>query len=726
MIKKIDDYFIIKTKSTMLVLKINKANKISCLHYGASIEYEDFKYLDFEIPFYRAYPIETEKSFNFLTQLNEFSEYGKGDYDCNSVCIESEDGGYNTDFIYNDYQIVSYFDCDINLPSSKNKSQTLIISLKDQSLNLELKLYYSTFKKSDVICKQTSVKNFASTNVSIKYLSSLNQDFYQKYELIYYLSGASNRENHLTKEKIKQGIFSLKSNLGASGHFVNPAVIIGEKNLSEHRGQCIGFNYIYSGDFEVNISKNPFSRIRVNIGINRDVFSWSLEPSEIFFTPEAIMVFSNEGCDKISQEMHSFINENIIPNASKKREVVINTWESAYFDFDEKKLLDIAKRGKEIGADILVIDDGWFGNRYDDTSSLGDWVVNENKFPNGFSKFCKKIKELGLKLGLWFEPEMVSLDSKFYEKNKNSFIKSPIHSSSFGRNQKVLNFTDESIVKDIKLKMASIIKKYNIEYIKIDMNRNITEPYLTGNLNGEFMHRYILGVYSMLSYLRKQFKNLIIETCAGGGGRFDLGMACLSEYMWLSDNTDPYSRYWIQNCSSIFYPISLFSNHISSINNHQTGRKSSFKTKFEVALFGQLGYEVDLKNADVSTIKELNKLTFNYKTYQNEILHGVFHRGENTKRLGFWYVEAKNYVFIGIFNFENVVNPGFRKLKLEKIKFSGILKCIKTGKDFNASLFKDTGVFLNYNECTISNINSEYRKGDANSNIIILKKQKKG
>ncbi|MGL4383381.1 MAG: alpha-galactosidase, partial [Bacilli bacterium] len=449
-----------------------------------------------------------------------------------------------------------------------------------------------------------------------------------QYQLIH-LSGSWANERQLYYQDLSFGLTTISSTKGASSATHNPFIALIEKGSDELQGNCFGFNLVYSGNFTNEIETNVIGQLRLNQGINPFTFKWTLKPQTSFHTPQALLTYSNQGLNALSLTMHQIINNNLInPRWSyKKRPVLLNNWEATYFTFDENKILDIALKSKELGIELFVLDDGWFLNRNDATSSLGDWEVDLKKIPMGLKALSHKINEMGLDFGLWIEPEMISLNSKLYHKHPDWILGDSRYNLSHGRNQFVLNLSNHEVVTYLENKLTDLFNEAHISYVKWDMNRNISEVFSNTVVNQvEVAHRYILGLYQLLERLTNKFPHILFESCAAGGNRFDLGMLAYTPQIWTSDNTDAYERQKIQYGTSIAYPLSCITAHVSSVPNHQLNRITSLKTRYDIALCALLGYELDPTKLDDDTKPIIKHQISYYQKIQALIINGTFWR----------------------------------------------------------------------------------------------------
>ncbi|MDD4584377.1 MAG: alpha-galactosidase [Bacilli bacterium] len=630
--------FHLQSLSTSYIFKVHESGHLIHLYYGDRLEdCSNFSFL------YKNYSCETGSTVMYKKDLNysmahhlyEFPFYGKGDFREPAIDILLDDGSKMFDLKYDSYEIIDS-KYEINgLPFSiGDNMQSLIIKLIDKKAKVTILLNYAIFEDANVITRNIKIINDGEDSIIINKIMSLNLDILDgDYEAIT-LDGAWVRERHITEHKIDNGVFYIDSKKGVSSSDHNPFICLKENSTFENSGKCYGFSLLYSGNHKFSIEKNPYDMIRVQCGINPFDFKWLLTSNNCFETPEAVMTFSSNGLNKMSQNFHSFVNNNIVrgPHKFNERPILINNWEATYFDFNTTKLLSIAKEAKNLGIELFVLDDGWFGHRNDDKSSLGDWYPNTKKIHGGIKRLSEQINKIGLKFGIWVEPEMISFDSNLYTEHPEWMIKHPNYDVSIARNQAVLDLANPSVIDYLFTSLAKLFSESNIEYVKWDMNRNLSDiysNYLNKQQQGAYVHNYYLGLYSLLDKLTKRFPNILFEACASGGNRFDLGMLVYMQQIWCSDNNDPYERQLIQYGTSLLYPLSTIGAHVATNVNHQMFRKTPIESRFNVAAFGLLGYELDLtalSKFEKECIK--NQIKF-YKSNRQLFQYGTFYRIDN-------------------------------------------------------------------------------------------------
>lgn len=628
--------FHLQTKHTSYVFHVIEDGSLGQLYYGPKIPFkDDYANLNTREE-HDCTNTRTDEDVEFQAELlkQEYAGLGKGDYRYPAFQITYPNGSRTSEFQYRDYELKDGKERLTGLPSTfaddSNDSQTLTVKLADG--DLELQLHYTIFADEDVIVRSTTFVNHGKTVFLNRALSAQLDLPDADYDFIQF-AGSWSRERHLHRSHLRPGTQSISSLRTASSHQENPFFMLARPHTDNNQGAVFGFNFVYSGNFLDSVEVDQFGTTRVLIGINPDEFGWKLNSGDSFQTPEVIFSYTDNGFNALSQQLGAFYAQHLInPHfAHLERPILINNWEATFMDFTEDKLMPIVERAKELGIEMFVLDDGWFGHRDDDRSSLGDWFVDEKKFNHGIAGFAKRVHDLDMKFGLWFEPEMISIDSKLYQTHPEWMIKTPGRGQTPGRHQFVLDMSRQEVVDYLFGLMSHIIQDAKLDYIKWDMNRNITEMYgadLPADQQLEFSHRYILGVYDLYDRLTKAFPDVLFESCASGGGRFDLGMMYYAPQAWCSDDTDAVERIKIQDGTSYGYTPSMWGAHVSAVPNDQVGRLTSIDMRAKVAYFGAFGYELDvtkLSDEEQATIKQ--QVAF-YKQYRKLFQFGTFYRLE--------------------------------------------------------------------------------------------------
>ena len=617
-----------------------------------------------------------DRTYNLNLAQLELSTYGKGDFRDPMFHFRLPDGSRISDFKYVSHIILPSKPDFPEMPQTFGKEsdcETLKITVEDAVAKLQIDLYYTVFTAIGILTRRAVIHNQNDTTIMIEKALSVQIDFDEHNFDLMSLDGAWIRERHIHHRNLTNGIVKIDSKRGISSSDHNPFIALTRPNTTESNGVCYGFSLIYSGNFEATAEVNPHGSLRFLMGINSFDFYWNLEANQSFVTPEVVLSYSESGLSKLSQNFHELIKHHIVPPhwQEKDRPILINNWEATYFDFKERKLLNLARNAKKLGIELFVLDDGWFGERNDDTSSLGDWIVNKKKLPSGIVGLAKKINRIGLDFGIWVEPEMVNPYSNLYRLHPDWAIQHPLRKASLGRNQLILDLS-RSDVRDYLVNILSdLFASANISYVKWDMNRSFSDVFsasLDAKHQGEFFHRYVLGLYDILHRLTQQFPNILFESCASGGNRFDMGMLYYMPQTWTSDNTDGIERVFIQYGTSVAYPISSMGAHVSQSPNAQTLRSTPIETRFNTAAFGLLGYELDLTKLSAFDRKIIKKQVSYYKIHRHLFQFGDFHRLTNPfeNNSCSWMVtsKSKDEAILGTYQLLSKPNGGAEKLAI--------------------------------------------------------------
>ena len=652
MVKAFDNIFVLETKETTYALQVMDTGHLEHLYYGKSIpmDGEVARAISGKHVNLNGCAVQYDKEHPALCMndvLLEVSGRGTGDFRSPFVELDFADGNTTVDFVFESYEIMEGKRELESLPSAYaegEQAQTLKIVLREKYMSVKLELYYSVFEDCNVITRSCKLANEGADALRIKRLMSMQLDLNGSNLVMTSFHGDWAREMNRVDVPVRGGRVVNTSSTGFSSNHANPFVMLFSEGSSEDAGEGYGFHLIYSGPHMELAEVSSQGQTRFLTGISPEQFSWKLEEGESFETPEAVMTFSDRGYGKMSENMHRFVREHIVRGPWKKRErpVLLNSWEASYFNITESSLLKLAKAGKDAGVELFVMDDGWFGERDNDTCSLGDWEVNTKKLPGGIKGLADKVVKLGLMFGIWVEPEMVNEDSNLYREHPDWAIKHPSRNHGEGRHQMLLDLSRVEVQDYLIEAMSKVFSAGDITYVKWDMNRNFSDVYSTAldaALQGELLHRYIMGLYRVMGELVKKFPHILFEGCASGGNRFDLGILCYMPQIWASDNSDAISRCYIQNGLSYGYPQSVMGAHVSSCPNHQTLRNTPLETRFAVASMGVLGYEYNLaemKKEELEAIKEQIAL---YKKWRKTLQFGQMYRiggklAENTLQVG--------------------------------------------------------------------------------------------
>lgn len=583
-------------------------------------------------------PFPDERDFSLDTLFQEYPDMNQGDFRSPAYVIQTEDGKRVTRFFYKGYEIIKGKPPLNGLPAiyteNDEEAATLCITLEDEYLKAKINLYYTIFKDFAVICRHVEIVNSGKQNLYLERLMAMSMDFAGTDYDVLTLSGSHINEKNINRRHISADTIVIDSNRGASSPQETPAIFLMEKEATENFGQVWGFNFVYSGDFQAVVQTGQYNSVRVQMGMNPLTFGWSLKENESFVSPETVMVYSDEGMNKMSQTFHNMYRKRLCRGVyrEKIRPILINSWEAFCFDVDEEKCLSLAKKAADLGIELFVLDDGWFKNRVCDKNALGDWVEDENKFPNGIEHLVKEINKMGMQVGIWFEPEMVSPNSDLYRKHSDWIIRSQNYEPILSRCQYVLDLSNSEVCDYVIESLSKVLGKTNVTYVKWDMNRHITDLgsyYLGKDRQRELSHRYMLGLYHILDELNKRFPNVLFEGCSSGGGRFDAGMLYYMPQTWTSDNTDAVCRMKIQYGTSLLFPPITMGAHVSAVPNHQVGRITPLQTRFIVAMSGNLGYEMDLAQISDEEKKAIKEQIKFYKSIREIIQKGSFYRLKN-------------------------------------------------------------------------------------------------
>lgn len=624
------------------LLAVEDGKTLAHLYFGKAIKnyHGQLRYPRVDRGFSGNLPGSLDRTFSRDSLPKEYSSAGEMDYHTPAAVIRQSDGSNALFLTYEGYKIVDGKPDLEGLPhsfvESKDEAQTLIVTLIDEKSKVKFELSYTIYRNRPVITRSVKVINYGDKKVNIEKVASMQIDFVDRDFESITLPGAHAHERRVERSEINQGIHVYSSHRGTSSHQMNPFMALVDPDTTEFVGDAYGFAFVYSGNHKFEVERDQFAQTHVNIGINDFNFNWELRPTASFQTPEVLMVYSDQGINKMSQAFHSLIHERVIRSKYKNqvRPILVNNWEATYFDFDEKKLHPIVDDAKEMGIEMFVLDDGWFGHRDDDNSSLGDWSVFEKKFPNGLDHFADYVHQQGLKFGLWFEPEMISMDSDLYKKHPDYLMHVPGRLPSPSRNQYVLDLGRKEVRDNIFDQMNNILSSGKIDYIKWDMNRHLSDIYeadLPSARQGEVYHRYVLGLYDLLERVVDTYPDLLIEGCSGGGGRFDAGMAYYTPQIWASDDSDAIDRLSIQYGTSLVYPQSMMTSHVSVSPNEQNGRITPFNTRGVVGMWGDLGYELDLTKMSKEDRQEVKNQVAEYKKIRQVTQYGTFYRLKNAQ-----------------------------------------------------------------------------------------------
>ena len=648
-----------------------------------------------------------DRTYSMDTLPQEFPCYGNGDFRSTAFAVENADGSMSCDLRYKSHKI---FEGKYNLEglpavyASEEEAQTLEILMEDPVTGVKVVLLYGVLPAQDIITRSVSVKNESSGKIYLNKIESASLDFlYGDYELLTFY-GRHAMERNVQRVPVVHGTQKIGSVRGTSSHQYNPMMILAEKETTEDKGNCYAMSFVYSGCFQGEVLKDQLNQTRMMLGLQEEAFRYPLETGEMFQAPEVILSYSSEGMNRLSQNLHHCIRQHICRGKYKEeiRPILINSWEAAYFDFTGDTIYELAKAAKEVNIDMLVMDDGWFGKRDDDNSGLGDWFVNEKKLGGTLGNLIKRINDLGVKFGIWIEPEMVSEDSDLYRKHPDWALTVPGRNPVRSRNQLVLDFSRKEVVDEIYDQICKVLDQGNIEYVKWDMNRSLMDVYsATTKDQGRVLHDYVLGLYDFLERLVQRYPNLLIEGCSGGGGRFDAGMMYYTPQIWCSDNTDAIDRLRIQYGTSFGYPVSVVGSHVSAVPNHQTGRKTPLHTRGVVAMSGTFGYELNLMKLSEEEKQEIREQIEEYKRYAPIIQNGLYYRLSNptTEEICAWEFvhtdeKEQSKVLLNIVMQVIQGNMTVNYVKLQGLEETAVYREEKSGKRYTGAALMYGGMPL--------------------------------
>ena len=621
------------------LIKIEESNVLAHIYFGKPVkQYKDNKnYPRRDRGFSGNIPLNPDRSLSKDTLPQEYSSHGSLDFRTPASIIQRKNGSDLLDLRYDSHYITDGKPDIEGLPQTyvldKSEAQTLVISLKDRETAIYFDLFYTIFSDRAVITRSVKIRNETRETIKLEKAASFQLDFAhtRRFDEVIALPGAHVNERQISRQSLLSGTKVFESRRGTSSHYMNNFIALVHHHTTENTGEAIGLQFVYSGNHSFELEKDQINQLRVVGGINSHCFSWELNANQSFQTPEMILSYSSQGLNKMSQIHHELLRERIARGRHQfaERPILVNNWEATYFDFNSEKIKAIIDEAKELGIEMFVLDDGWFGKRDADNSSLGDWFEYKGKLTNGLREIADYAHSKGLKFGLWFEPEMISIDSELYRTHPDFLMQVPGRMPSASRSQHVLDFTRLDVRQTIEKQMRKILDTIPLDYIKWDMNRSLSDIYsitLDPLRQGEVAHRYMLGLYELLEHLTADYPEILWEGCSGGGGRFDAGFIYYMPQSWTSDNTDAVERMKIQYGTSLAYPISSITAHVSAVPNHQTGRSTSLKTRGETAMSAVFGYELDLTKLSPEEKKQVKEQIISYQTIRPVIQYGHYYR----------------------------------------------------------------------------------------------------
>ncbi len=639
-----------------------------------------------------------DRTYSLDALPQEYPSLGTGDYRNAALKIKNENGVESADLLFKSYEIRDGKYTLQGLPAvwaNEAQAQTLEIVLADENAHVEVHLLYGVLEDIDIITRSVLIQNTGTGQITVEKAAAACLDFVQGDFDVLRFYGKHAMERDLERTPLGHGTISFGSRRGTSSHQYNPAVILAEKGTTETAGSCYGMLFVYSGNFSCEAEKDQYDQTRLLLGLNEELFSYPLAEGETFTVPEVILSYSANGLSALSQQYHTCIRDHVCRSkyVHMPRPVLINSWEAAYFDFTGDTIVDLAKEAASLGIDMVVMDDGWFGKRNDDNSSLGDWQVNEEKLGGSLSQLIDRVHAQGVKFGIWIEPEMVNEDSALYLAHPDWAIRIPGKKPVRSRNQLLLDFSRKEVRDHIFDQICAVLDQGSIDYVKWDMNRSMADVY-AGNLT----YDYVLGVYDFLERLCRRYPDLLLEGCSGGGGRFDAGMLYYSPQIWCSDNTDAINRTRIQYGTSFFYPVCTMGAHVSAVPNHQTGRVTSFHTRGVTAMAGTFGYELNpalLSEAEKQQIRQQIKT---FKKYEMLINAGTYWRLSDpfTDEIAAWMSvsKEKDQALVSVVRLMAEANQATVYVRLQGLKPQTMYIEEQSGKVYSGAALMYAGIPL--------------------------------
>ena len=649
----------LSTKNTSYQMKFDDLGYLFHTWYGERIEdSDDMSYRISSIDRgFSGNPYETpDRSYSLDVYPQEYPTFGNGDYRVDCIQVINPDGTNVVELKYDSCEIKKgKYDLP-GLPAffwKEEEGESLKVNLIDKVSGVRVELLYGVLEKYDIITRAVRIVNTSANELKIeKALSACIDMVDGDFDLIHF-HGKHAMEREFERSPLLHGKMVLESKRGTSSHQQNPFAILAKKDATETFGECVGVAFVYSGSFIIEAEIDQVNQTRLVVGLHPEQFEYILNAGEELVLPEVVFTYSNAGFEKMTHSFHDAVRQNLQQGefVHKHRPILINNWEATYFDFNADKIFDIASKAKSLGIELLVMDDGWFGERYDDVRGLGDWYVNEEKLGSSLKELVDRINAIDMKFGIWFEPEMINEDTRLYREHPDFMIRVPDRKGVKGREQFILDFTRKDVRDYIKAMVVNILKNANISYVKWDMNRSLAAVYsakLDANSMGEFHYRYVLGLYELLDELTTEFPDVLFEGCSGGGGRYDLGMLYYHPQIWLSDDTDPIERLKIQYGSSFAYPIGSAGAHVSASPNHQTMRRTPFETRATVAMAGTFGYELDLNKISEDEQEMVKSQVNDYLKYDELVHEGDYYRltsPYDSNRVCAWQTVSKDKSF---------------------------------------------------------------------------------
>ena len=695
--------FTLNTKHTTYQMKVDALGFLLHLYYGARVSGSMEYLLTYYDRGFSGNPADAgnDRTYSLDALPQEYPQAGAGDYRSAALVIRNADGSEYCDLRYVSHEIKRGKYALKGLPAvyaADDEAETLEITLEDPVGGVLVRLWYGVLEEDDIITRSAEIRNTGSAPICVEKASSACLDLISgDYDFISFY-GRHAMERNFQRTPAAHGCQMIGSRRGTSSHQYNPAVILAEKHATEDAGSCYGMVFVYSGNFMCEVEQDQYGQTRALMGLHSDLFHYPLEKGEALVIPETILCHSADGFAGLSGRYHRCIRKHLCRGkySHQPRPVLINSWEAAYFDFSGETICRLAREAAELGIDMVVMDDGWFGKRNDDNSGLGDWQVNEEKLGCTLGELVRQVNAAGVKFGIWIEPEMVSKDSDVYRQHPDWAVQIPGRKPVLSRNQLVLDFSREDVRNHVFDQICKVLDQGNIEYVKWDMNRSITDIYSAEREQGKVTYDYVLGVYDFLEKLIRRYPDLLIEGCSGGGGRFDAGMLYYTPQIWCSDNTDAVDRLRIQYGTSFFYPVSVVGSHVSAVPNHQTGRSVSLHTRGVVAMAGTFGYELDPETLSGGEKDEIRKQIACYRKYEALICSGDYYRlsdpFEDECAAWAFVSEDRAQVLLNVVMQEIHGNMTVSYVRLKGLEADAVYRDMETGTAYYGSALMRAGI----------------------------------
>ncbi|MCD8122192.1 MAG: alpha-galactosidase [Clostridiales bacterium] len=701
-----ENTFTLHTDHTTYQMKVDPYGFLLHLYYGRRTEGCMDYLLTYADRGFSGCPYDAgnDRTYSMDALPQELPCQGTGDYRSPAVVIRNADGSYGCNFRYRGYRIVSGKYRLPGLPAvyaRDGEAQTLEIDLEDSVSGARVTLLYGVLPELDIITRSACVTNAGAGTFYLEKAQAACLDFLSgEYDLITFY-GRHAMERMVQRTPVAHGAQVIGSRRGTSSHQYNPMLILAGKGTTEDAGSCYAMSFVYSGNFKGEAERDQYDQIRVLLGISDELFSYPLEPSERFWVPETVLSYTTQGLAQLSANLHRCFRTHLCRGRFRDgvRPILLNSWEASYYDFDGTSILRLAEQAADLGVDMLVMDDGWFGKRDDDNSGLGDWRANEKKLGESLSGLVEKINALGLQFGIWLEPECVNEDSDLYRAHPDWAFAAPGRAPVRSRNQLVLDFSRSEVVDGVFRQICELLDTVHIEYVKWDMNRSLADCYSHGtNDQGRVMHDYVLGLYQFLERLTVRYPDLLIEGCSGGGGRFDAGMLYYSPQIWCSDNTDALDQIRIQYGTSFGYPVSAMGSHVSAVPNHQTGRMTALSTRGVVAMAGTFGYELDPGVLTKEEKEEIREQIRTYRQYANLIRNGRYFRLTDPflETVGAWEFLSEDHaeILVSAVTLEIHGNMTIRYVCLKGLRENERYRDEASGRIYASGALMETGIPL--------------------------------